>query len=1002
MSEALLAVFASKRTRGVNAPTSEETYDWRKAPASAENRAKIVAHGAVLTMEAAFARRWPTDAHFVPYVLFGADGEPLKTQPRVNKPGLAWVKSQGLSVRVRSVWADLDNVGHGPWNEALTEVALEQARTVPALRDGVWYFTGRGRRVGALWDRWVDVEELERMLDAWHDALEAQGLTPDRTCRDWTRLYRCPWVVRDDGVVQRQVTWMDGAGEVPPPVVDAARPRWVRPKTEKAGGAVIEFGAELAPAWRSRVAVLAEAVRAVESEWHTLVLALAGALCQRGAALGQVPAIVTAVFAATGADDRARDRLDAARTTVRRFALGEPITGLDQLLVGWPEVHAALEQVLAQAEAPARGPVLPTADDASAILEAAIRDAGDGVSLVAAGCGVGKTRAALVVAGERAARGRTASGRAVLGAKTALSFPTNELARERFAQLVERGVPTLRLFSPPSELGPDGKPVCQFVESARALAEGRFSVPWEMCEGRGQDPCPHRAGCTAAEGREGDPEALVTVGNHGLLGAVVKSAGRTGLRVIDEPPALLGTLAFNAADLGAFRMLAHVFDAEFVGAVRPVLELLFDALEIMDANEPAIALHEIMPGELLDAVRELEAPSGPPARYVHLRRAREQVSFAADLGRAARLLWSVFRAVRSDAKQVVRREDRSGVPTLLLTGPDEDFVAALRAEGTTVVLDADPDVATLSAAAGYPLAERVTRVWARDGAPVERTHLQWSQGSKRALMEDGAFQFARFAGALRAAIAWALEDPDARSLGLLTFKPFRRAIDVALAPSSGDAEKKARAAGLSTRAIAEARAVLGPVLAAWPGTVACGHYGALRGLDTWKDCDALVTIADPWPHLGEVRNDVAYLEGAEADGRAEWLARAELEQAQGRIRAPHRQRPGRALHVGRLLPGGPGWERAAKRSLGTGRPKNEEGATVEQLRTWIEQEHRGSVRAAARALGCNDKTLRRYLVEGRGIPATIAGRIRTECGRKALVIDIHKAFRPRGADVQAS
>ena len=375
MTEALLAVFASKRTRGVNAPTSEETYDWRRPPASAENRAKIVAHGAVLSVEAAFARRWSSDAHFVPYVLFGADGEPLRTQPRVNKPGLAWVRAQGLSLRVRSAWADLDNVGHGPWTEALTEAALEQARMVPALRDGVWYFTGRGRRVGVLWDRWVDVEELERLLDTWHDALEAQGLTPDRTCRDWTRLYRCPWVVRDDGVVQRQVTWMDGAGEVPPPVVDPARPRWVRPKTEKAtAGAVIEFGAELAPAWRPRVAVLAEAVRAVESEWHTLVLALAGALCQRGAALGQVPAIVTAVFAATGADDRARDRLDAARTTVRRFALGEPITGLDQLLVGWPEVHAALEQVLAQAEAPVRGPALPTAREAAEIAQVLLRE----------------------------------------------------------------------------------------------------------------------------------------------------------------------------------------------------------------------------------------------------------------------------------------------------------------------------------------------------------------------------------------------------------------------------------------------------------------------------------------------------------------------------------------------------------------------------------------------------------------------------------------------------
>lgn len=975
MIEAHVAVFGSKRVRGVNAPTAMDTYDWRSPPASAQNRAKIVAHGAVLPLEQALERRWTTDAHFVPYVLFDAEGELLRTQPRVNKGGLAWVREQGLSVRVRSAWADLDNVGHGPWTEALTDEALEEARTVPALRDGVWYFTGRGRRVGVLWDRWVDVGEFERLIDAWHDTLEAQGLRPDRTCRDWTRFYRCPWVVRDDGVVQRQAVWKDGASEVAPPAVDPARPRWVRPKPEKTGAVPVAFDHELSPAWRPRVAVLAEAVRGVESEWHSLGLALAGALCQRGAPLGQVPAIVSAVFAATGADDRARDRLDAARTTVRRFALGEGITGEDHLLVSWPGVYDALAQVLAKAGPRTVAPPLPTAAQASIEVERAIREAPDGVWCVAAACGVGKTRAAQVVAAERARRGRLPSGRAALGARTAISLPTNALARQVAADLHARGVPTLRLFSPPSELGADGLPVCKFVDSAHALASGRFSVPWELCEGRGQDPCPHRANCPAAEGREGDPEALVTVGNHGLLGAVVRSAGKTGLRVIDEPPALLETLAFNAADLGAFRMLAHVFDAAFVDVVHPVLAFLFDALDLLEPGGASMPLLDALPQELVAAAREGEALAAPPARYAYVRRAREQSSFAGDLGRAARLAWSVYLAVRSDAKQVVRREDRRGVPTLLLTGPDEDFVAAMRAEGTTVVLDADPDVATLSAAAGYPLADRVTRVAARDGAPVERTHLQWSQGSRRALVEGGALRLDRFAGALRAALAWAAEDPSACSLGVLTLAPFRAALEVAYRPGDEALERDARRRGLTARAVAEARALLGPALAAWPGELRFGHYGALRGLDAWKSVDALVTIADPWPHLGEVRNDVAYLGGEGGDGRAEWLARAELEQAHGRLRAPHRDRPARALHVGRLLPGGPGWDTAAERAYAVGRPRNDAAASADELRDWIASEHRGSVRAAARALGLSHTAVRRYIHEGRAIPMSIASAI---------------------------
>lgn len=991
MTEALLAVFSAKRTRGVNAPTAEETYDWRKPPGAPENRARVVAHGTVLGVEAAFARRWASDAHFVPYVLFGPNGDPLSTQPRVNKGGLAWVLAQGYAVRARSAWADLDNPGHAPWSEAMTDAAFEQARTVEALRTGPWYFTGRGRRVGVLWDRWVDVGELERMLDAWHDELEKQGLAPDRSCRDWTRLYRCPWIVREDGLVQRQLAWLDGAAEVAPPAVDPARPRWVRPKAATAGVAVV-FGAELAPEWRSRVAVLSEAVRAVESEWHTLVLALAGSLCQRGAALGQVPAIVAAVFAATGADDRARDRLDAARTTVRRFAAGEPITGEDHLLVGWPGVHGALAQVLPKGGPRAPVPALPTAAQAAREVERAIREAPDGVSLVAAGCGVGKTRAAIVVARERARRGRTPGGRVTLGARTAISLPTNALARQVAADLRARGVPALRLFSPPSELGADGQPVCKFVDSARAMAEGRFSVPWELCEGRGQDPCPHRAACPAAEGREGDPEALVVVGNHGLLGAVVKSAGRTGLRVIDEPPALLGTVAFNAMDLGAFRMLAHVFAAAFVDAVHPVLSYLFDALEAMEPGGPSLPLLDVLPGELVDAVRAGDALPSPPARYAYVRRAREQSSFAADLGRAARLAWSAYLAVRSEAAQVVRREDRRGVPTLLLTGPDEGFVAALRADGTAVVLDADPDVAALSAAAGYPLASRVTRVWARDGAPVERTHLQWSQGSRRALFEGGALRLDRFAGALRAALAWAAEAPDARTLGVLTLAPFRAALDVALRPGDEAAEREARRRGLTARQVTEARDVLRPVLAAWPGEILPGHYGALRGLDAWKDVDALVTLADPWPHLGEVRNDVAYLGGEGSEARAEWLARAELEQAHGRLRAPHRERPARALHVGRLVPGGPGWETALQRAFATGRPKNDAAASADELRTWIAREHRGSIRAAAKGLGISHTAVRRYLTEGRSIPVTIASAIAPSGTERSVERPSNRAF----------
>jgi hypothetical protein len=64
------------------------------------------------------------------------------------------------------------------------------------------------------------------------------------------------------------------------------------------------------------------------------------------------------------------------------------------------------------------------------------------------------------------------------------------------------------------------------------------------------------------------------------------------------------------------------------------------------------------------------------------------------------------------------------------------------------------------------------------------------------------------------------------------------------------------------------------------------------------------------------------------------------------------------------------------RQLASGRPKNEANATVEELRQWIERQAHGSIRGAAKMLDCDPKTLRRYLITSRGIPTSIAERVR--------------------------
>jgi hypothetical protein len=976
MSDALVAVYPQKFSRGIEAPDAEHTYDWRQIPGMAGNSERMVAMGRVMSLSTALETRWHTDAHFVPYVLHDADGVELDAQPRVNKSALGWLFEQGFSVRVSVLAADLDNPKTAgqktPWNARTTEAALEEAQRIEALRIGAWYFTAHGRRLIHVMRGWVDARAYEGVIRAWHIELRAQGLDPDPTCIEWNRLYGCPWLKRLDGKLQEQTPWIEQLTLRDPPG-DPTSFAPVPRRSTSVSVPVDLFEKRMPAEWSARCKDLADAIGAVETEWHTLFLTLAGALAQRKVPLPFLPAIIGAVSAGTNRDTRQRDRVEAARTTMRRFIAGEPIAGFDQLLVRWPVVAAVVDRIAAEKNPSPVALALPSAVDAAREIIARMDTLADGVSVFDITCGAGKTYAAESFAAVRAQRGRSPAGRAKPGAKVSISEPTNEMAKQVSQSLRARGASVLRVFSPASEVDREGKAVCFFKDAADALASGGLSVSWELCEGRGQDPCMYRGTCPAADGQEGDEEALVMVGNHGLLPVLVKHAGVTGVRVIDEPPSALLTESLTTMDFAALRQYAHVFEPEFYAAISDaaaVASFLFDEL-----REP-MDLGDVFPSEVLESVRALELRAGPPLRWMHVRRAREQVAFAQDLGRAARCARVLCDAMRSEARWVVRIEARGEVPTLFFTGPNEDLVQALRADGATAVLEASPDVAGLSSAAGYDLAPRVVQFGARDGAPVARTHLYWSGGSRKALVEGGELQVRRFAVGLRAALSWAQEDADCSKLGLFTILPFRLLLECVQFPKDEERTLRWKRRGFPVRTLTEALDVLGPVLAGYRGEVRVGHYGRTRGLNAWRDCQATVTIGDPWPNLGESQNDALYLGVSGGNNRAERQARAELEQAHGRLRAPQRTEPGRMLHVGRLLPLGPGWDLADSRRMTEGRPQNDAALTAEELRVWIDREHGASIRRAAKALDLSHTALRRYLQENRAIPLDVARLVR--------------------------
>src|SRR5690606_14901178 len=109
---------------------------------------------------------------------------------------------------------------------------------------------------------------------------------------------------------------------------------------------------------------------------------------------------------------------------------------------------------------------------------------------------------------------------------------------------------------------------------------------------------------------------------------------------------------------------------------------------------------------------------------------------------------------------------------------------------------------------------------------------------------------------------------------------------------------------------------------------------------------------------------------------AEAHCRAELEQAHGRLRTIHRQSPGRALHIGMVLPGGPKWgaRQVEVRSNQGGRPTQSAPNAHAELRAIAAE--LGGVRATAHYLDCAPSQVRQWLNGDRPIPLTRLGTLR--------------------------
>ena len=178
-----------------------------------------------LSFDAVFDREFTSDVHFFTYNLIGPDGEPDPKHPRINKRALPELRDQGAEVVTVALvmdfdlqdqedFADLpvDDENKPLWSRDALGAFLSTLPLIDeALRDKgigqpIVYTTLHGGRFVHRLSKPVPAEEGEDLMRGLIKVYADIGVVMDKTCTDWTRLFRAPKVVRK-GVQQGSERW---------------------------------------------------------------------------------------------------------------------------------------------------------------------------------------------------------------------------------------------------------------------------------------------------------------------------------------------------------------------------------------------------------------------------------------------------------------------------------------------------------------------------------------------------------------------------------------------------------------------------------------------------------------------------------------------------------------------------------------------------------------------------------------------------------------------------
>jgi len=247
----------------------------------------------VLDLREALERVYPTDAHFVTYIVEGAS-----RQPRLNKPGLPYFDRPVLTT---TFVCDVDNPGHAEWNEELRAQAAREWGSIPELATCGLYHTLHGRRIVQPLATPIPAPKSEAYLRRWLLGLESAGIAVDWTCRDWTRHFRLPHVRRGGAAFRSPLVVLDRMRPIVLKPLPEAPPLDTPLRRARAPAAAIDWNHDLPPNWEERAIAIAKVVRTdVTARWHEMYLALGGALLGRQCPPERLPALIAWIAAAAG------------------------------------------------------------------------------------------------------------------------------------------------------------------------------------------------------------------------------------------------------------------------------------------------------------------------------------------------------------------------------------------------------------------------------------------------------------------------------------------------------------------------------------------------------------------------------------------------------------------------------------------------------------------------------------------------------------------------------